>query len=166
MKLKLLALLTFASLLSASELKITSQKFTADENTGISIFTGKVNILKNRDELNASEVTVYTDKNNSPIKFVAVGKVSFMITTENGAQYKGKAQKAIYYPKIKEYHFFEDVHLKQIDDKKDIIGDEVVLKTIEGKAYAKGLDTQPVIMIFDISDANESNESNDSNTSK
>ncbi len=159
MKRKLLTLLTFASLLGAGELKITSQKFTADENTGVSVFTGNVNIIKNADELNASEVTVYVDKKNKPKKFVAVGNVSFQIITENKASYKGKAQKAIYYPDIKEYHFFKDVHLQQMDDKKDIIGDEVVLKTIEGKAYAKGLETKPVIMIFDIADANESNQS-------
>ncbi len=155
MKIKLLALLTFASLISAGELQIKSQKFAADENTGISIFTGNVNIIKKKDELNASQVTVYTDKSNTPIKFVAVGNVSFMITTENNAQYRGKSQRAVYYPKLKEYHFFKDVHLKQINDKKEITGDEVILKTIEGQAYAKGLETQPVIMIFDIADKNE-----------
>jgi len=155
MKLQLLTLLTFASLLTAGELQIKSQKFTADENTGVSIFTGNVNVIKTKDELNASKVTVYTDKTNKPIKFVAVGKVSFIITTENNAQYRGKSEKVIYYPDLKEYHFFTNVHLKQINEKKDIIGDEVILKTIEGKAYAKGLETQPVIMIFDISDANE-----------
>ena len=155
MKIKLIALLTFASLMSAGELQIKSQKFTADENTGVSIFTGKVNIIKTNDELNASQVTVYTDKKNKPIKFVAVGKVSFVIVTENDAHYRGKAERAIYYPKRKEYHFFTNVHLKQINDKKDIIGDEVILKTIEGQAYAKGLETKPVIMTFDIADKNE-----------
>ena len=157
MKRKLLTLLALASLLIAGELKITSQKFTADENTGISVFTGKVNIIKNADELNASKVTVYTNKKNQPTKFVALGNVSFTILTENKAEYRGKSQKAIYYPKIKEYHFFKDVHLQQTDNKKEIIGDEVVLKTIEGIAYAKGREQQPVIMIFDIADANKSN---------
>lgn len=156
MKIKLLTLLTLASLMGAGELKITSQEFAADENTGISIFTGNVNIIKSQDELNASKVTVYTDKNNQPVKLVAMGKVSFNITTENNVSYGGKAEKAIYYPNIKEYHFFKNIHLQQINDKKEIVGDEVILKTIEGKAYAKGLETQPVIMIFDIADTNES----------
>ena len=119
MKIKLLSILALASLLSASELQIKSKTFTADENTGISVFTGNVNIIKVKDELNASEVTVYTDKENKPIKFVAVGKVSFKITTQNNAQYRGKAGKAIYFPNIKEYHFFKDVHLQQINEKKD-----------------------------------------------
>ncbi|MDP2894452.1 MAG: lipopolysaccharide transport periplasmic protein LptA, partial [Sulfurimonas sp.] len=59
-------------------------------------------------------------------------------------------QKVVYLPKEKEYHFFKDVHLKQINEKKEIIGEEVILKTIEGKAYAKGAEKEPVIMIFDM----------------
>lgn len=58
------------------------------------------------------------------------------------------AQKVIYMPNIKEYHFFTDVHLRQIDEKKEIIGEEVILKTIEGTAYAKGAKKEPVIMIL------------------
>ena len=38
------------------------------------------------------------------------------------------------------------------DEKKEITGDEVVLKTIEGKAYAKGDKSEPVIMIFKLKD--------------
>ena len=40
------------------------------------------------------------------------------------------------------------MYLRQLDEKKEIIGNEVVLKTIEGKAYAKGAKSEPVIMIF------------------
>ena len=134
--------------LISQELKIKANQFNADENKGISIFQGKVNIIKGSDELNASKVTVFTDKNHQPTKFIAIGNVSFNITTKQGSIYKGKAGKAIYMPLIKEYHFFKNVHLKQIDEKKEIIGDEVVLKTIEGKASAKGATQEPVIMIF------------------
>ena len=154
MKNKLLLLLLSSSLLFANELHIKANSFNADENTGVSIFRGDVNIIKNTDELNASKVTVYTDKNNQPTKFVAVGDVSFVIETEQKSLYRGKAQKVIYLPLVKEYHFFKEVHLKQINDKKEIIGDEVILKTIEGKAYAKGINKEPVIMIFKLADDN------------
>jgi len=154
MKNKLLLLLLSSSLLFANELHIKANSFNADENTGVSIFRGDVNIIKNTDELNATKVTVYTDKNNQPTKFVAVGDVSFVIETEQKSLYRGKAQKVIYLPLVKEYHFFKEVHLKQINDKKEIIGDEVILKTIEGKAYAKGINKEPVIMIFKLADDN------------
>ncbi len=155
MKQLLLFTLLLNAFVYAQELKITSNSFKADENKGISVFSGNVNIIRNLDELNASEVTIYTDKKNQPTKFVAFGKVSFFIATKKGAQYSGSANKVIYVPLTKEYYFFENVHLKQIDDKKEILGDEVVLKTVSGEAYAKGLQKEPVIMIFNIADEKE-----------
>ena len=134
----------------AEELQVKSKTFHADRKAGVSVFEGNVNIIKGTDELNATKVTIYTDKNEQPTKFVADGNASFNIITEDGSMYKGKSQKAIYLPKEKEYHFYTDVHLKQINEKKEIIGEEVILKTIEGKAYAKGADKEPVIMIFNL----------------
>jgi len=155
----LLCLLSGISALSAEELKIKSDTFTSDQNKGISIFSGHVKMVKSSDELNASKVTIFTNKKNKPQKFIATGDVSFILATKEGTQYKGVAQKVVYIPKIKEYRFYNAVHLKQIGEKKEIFGDEVIFKTIEGKAYAKGMKKEPVIMIFDIAedDANESN---------
>jgi len=160
MKYKLTTILLFVLLsnINANELKIKANSFKSDENIGVSIFTGKVNIQKSNDELNASKVIVHTDKENKPTKFVATGNVSFTIQTENNKTYVGVAQKAIYFPNIKEYHFFKDVHLQQVDEKKEIIGDEVVLKIQEGKAFAKGIESKPVIMVFDIAENNETKE--------
>ncbi|SFV55874.1 OstA family organic solvent tolerance protein [hydrothermal vent metagenome] len=135
---------------NAQELKIKANSFTSDQNTGISVFSGDVNILKGSDELNASKVTIFINKKKKPTKFVAVGNVSFTITTKDGAVYKGIAGKVIYRPSKKEYYFYENVHLQQLNEKKEILGDEVVLKTTDGKAYAKGLKKEPVIMIFNI----------------
>lgn len=144
-----------ASGLFSQELKIKADSFTSDENKGISIFKGHVNVKKASDELNATKITIYTDKEREPTKFVAVGNVSAYIQTKKGSIYKGKAQRVIYFPNKKEYHFFDDVFLQQVDEKKEITGDEVVLKTIEGKAYAKGDKSEPVIMIFKLKDKEE-----------
>lgn len=141
--------------LAAQELKIKADAFSADDKSGISIFTGDVNVIRNRDELNATEVTVFTDKDHKPLKFVAVGDVSFHIETKSGSIYNGVAQKAIYIPEKKEYQFFKSVHLKQLDENKEIIGEEVVLKATEGKAYAKGKKDGPVIMIFNVNNQEE-----------
>jgi len=145
-----LSILLLASSLVSQELKVKANSFHADQKTGISVFEGEVNIIKENDELNASEVTIYTDKDNKPTKFVAKGDASFTIMTKDGSSYKGVAQKVVYFPKSKEYRFFTDVHLVQINEKKEIIGNEVVLKTIEGKAHAIGAKSEPVIMIFDM----------------
>ena len=141
-----------ASSLISQELKVKADAFNADEKSGVSIFTGHVNIVKENDELNASKVTIYTDSEQKPTKFEAEGKASFIIHAKKGALYRGKAERVVYFPDKKEYHFFENVHLKQIDEKKEIIGEEVILKSLEGKAYAKGLNKEPVIMIFKMKD--------------
>jgi len=139
----------------AQELKIKANSFSADEQKGLSVFSGHVRMKKGNDELNASEVTIYTDKKNQPTKFVAVGDVSFKIETQKGAKYEGKANRVVYMPKEKEYYFYGNVNLKQLNEKKEIIGDEVTLALDSGKASAKGVKTEPVIMIFDIKENKE-----------
>ena len=143
------------SLTFGQELKIKANTFIADEKKGISIFKGDVNVIKKNDELNASKVTIYTDKKNQPTKFVALGNVSFKIETKQGSKYEGTASKVIYLPKDKEYHFYENVLLKQLTEKKEIRGDEVILNITDGQAYAKGLKKEPVIMIFNIDEEEE-----------
>lgn len=152
---KLIIMLFLATLALSQELKIKANSFSADENRGISIFQGDVNIIKKNDELNASKVTIYTDKKNRPTKFLAFGNVTFKIETKQGAKYEGKASKVIYLPGDKEYHFYENVLLKQLDEKKEIRGDEVILNITDGQAYAKGLKKEPVIMIFNIDEEEE-----------
>lgn len=155
MRIKYLLFFVLLGVLQAEELKIKAETFNSDQKTGISVFEGNVNMIKEHDELNASKVTVYLDKEQKPIKFLAEKDVSFVITTEDGSLYYGKAQKVIYLPIKKEYHFFKQVNLKQINEKKEIIGEEVILKSIEGTAFAKGGKEEPVIMIFDLNNTKQ-----------
>jgi len=141
--------------LFAQELEIKANTFSADEQKGVSLFKGHVRVKKGNDELNASKITIYTNKKNQPTKFVAVGNVSFKIETKKADKYEGKANRVIYLPKEKEYYFYGNVHLKQLNAKKEIIGDEVTLAIDSGKAFAKGMKKEPVIMIFDIKENKE-----------
>lgn len=155
MKFLLFLLFFLVATLMSEDLKVKANKFSSDEKSGISIFVGDVNVVKGADELNASKVTIYTNKEHKPTKFMAEGHASFRIVTEEGALYRGRAQKVVYYPIEKEYHFFKDVYLQQIDENKEISGDEVVLKSIEGTAYAKGAAKEPVIMIYTMPEKEE-----------
>lgn len=155
MKIKSLLFFVLLGALQAEELKIQAKTFSSDQKTGISIFEGNVNMIKENDELNASKVTVYLDQEQKPVKFLAETDVSFIIKTEDGSIYHGKAQKVIYLPIKKEYHFFKQVNLKQLNEKKEIIGEEVILKSIEGKAFAKGGKEEPVVMIFDLNNTTQ-----------
>jgi len=150
MKIFIILIFFLITTLFCEELKVKANKFSVDEKAGVSVFNGDVSIMKGNDELNASKLTIFVDKKHQPVKFIAIGDVSFSIQTKKGSIYRGEAQKVIYLPQKKEYLFFKNVHLRQLDEKKEIIGDEVVLKMTEGKAYAKGAKKEPVIMIFDM----------------
>jgi len=154
MKYIILFTLLFSSVF-AKELIVKANSFKADEKAGLSVFEGNVHIVKEFDELNASKLTIFTNEKHEPTKYIALGDVSFTIITKIGAIYKGVAQKVIYKPSTKEYYFYKDVYLKQVDEKKEIIGNEVVLDTLSGKAYAKGKQSGPVIMIFNIPEEEE-----------
>lgn len=157
MKYLALFLLLFmtSSNLCAEELKIKADYFESDQKKGISVFRGHVHIQKSFDEINASKVTIYTDKARNPVKFIAEGDVAFKIEDEHKKRYVGRAQKVVYTPKKGEYRFYTNVYLHQIGDTKEIQGDEVVFDATSGKAHAKGVQNNPVIMIFDIQDKKE-----------
>jgi lipopolysaccharide export system protein LptA len=142
----------FVTLLWSEELKVISDNFKGDQQKGISVFTGKVKITKGSDELNASKVTIYTDSEKKPIKYLAEGDVSFYIVTEMNEKYRGKSQTAIYLPNANEYQFFQKVDLLRLDDYRRVKGDKVIVNTVAGNASAESANQEPVVMIFTLQD--------------
>jgi len=142
--------------LLAEQVKITADAFEGNEKKGITVFSGNVKIKKNRDELNASKVTVFTDKERSPYRYEAEGDVSFYIDLpDNNATYKGDAGKVVYLPLKQEYQFYTNVHLYQLGTNRKVFGDKVMLNAIDGNAKALGKEKTPVIMIFNVKEKDE-----------
>lgn len=146
------------ALVSAEELKVVSDTFKSDQQKGMSVFSGHVKITKGKDELNAEKVTIYADKDNQPIKYVAEGGVNFSIMTERHEKYTGKAQSVIYLPKEQEYQFYTKVDLIRLDDYRRVKGDKVVVNTTYGYASADSADNEPVVMTFTVQDKNPKSE--------
>lgn len=136
----------------AEELKVVSDNFKADQQKGVSIFTGNVKVTKGSDELNASKVTIFTDKERKPYKYLAEGDVSFYIVTEQNEKYRGKSQSAVYMPNESEYQFYTKVDLLRLDDYRRVKGDKVIVNTQQGNATADSTKGEPVIMIFNMQD--------------
>ena len=142
--------------LMGEQVKIVADKFDGNEKKGITTFIGNVMITKGNDELNASKVIVFTDKNRVPYRYEAEGKVSFYIDLkENNTTYKGDAGKVIYFPKKKKYEFYKNVHLYQLGTNRKIFGEEVKLNALDGNAQAIGKKKAPVIMIFNVEEKKE-----------
>jgi lipopolysaccharide export system protein LptA len=139
---------------NAEELKVVSDNFKADQQKGVSVFTGNVKVTKGSDELNASKVTIFTDKERKPYKYLAEGDVSFYIVTEQNEKYRGKSQTAVYMPNESEYQFYTKVDLLRLDDYRRVKGDKVVVNTVQGNAAAESTKDEPVVMIFNLQDKN------------
>ncbi|MEA1919906.1 MAG: lipopolysaccharide transport periplasmic protein LptA [Campylobacterota bacterium] len=150
MRLLTLLLSVFMLSLDAQELKVVANSFEADEKRGLSIFTGDVSITKDSDVMKASKVEIHIDKDRRPIKYIAEGSVTFFIRTEENATYEGKAERAVFYPNEQEYKFSGDVELYQLNEKKKIVGNEVIVNMLKGTAIAQGIENRPVIMIFEL----------------
>ena len=56
----------------------------------------------------------------------------------------------VYTPPKKEYAFYEDVHLRQINNKKEITGEVVIVNLKDNSAFAKGKANKPVSMVFEV----------------
>ncbi len=147
----ILTLLLLISL-QAEELKISADLFESDENKGVTLFKGHVVIFKGKDELRAESVEIFTDSKRKPTKFIAKGKVTFTIHANNTEAYKGRAEKAVFLPLIKEYHFYSDVLLRQLGSDNTIKGDTIIVNLTKGTATAQGDSEKPVTMTFQIDD--------------
>ena len=149
----------FIAFSHAEELKVISDNFKGDQQKGVSVFTGNVKVTKGLDELNASKVTIYTDKTRKPVKYVAEGDVSFYIVTELKEVYRGKSQTAVYLPNESEYQFYKKVDLIRLDDYRRVKGDKVVVNTTQGQAAAQSAENEPVIMIFTLEEKKSTSKS-------
>ncbi len=145
-----LSALVAMTLDAAEQLKISADRFEGDEKAGRSVFEGHVRIRMGGDELNASRVEIYIDDRRTPVKYVAEGSTSFFLKTDDNSTYRGKANKVVFLPLEQEYRFYGNVHLMQINEHKQIDGEEVVVNIKKGTATAKGAKKQPVIMIFEL----------------
>jgi lipopolysaccharide export system protein LptA len=138
----------------ANDLKIISDEYNGDNKKGVSVFSGNVKATLKSDKLNADEITIYTNKSNKPKKLIAKGNVEFFVKTEDGSKYEGRSNKAIYLPQEKLYEFLGDVKIMQLDDKKEIIGQEVKVDLVNSTAKAKSSKDKPVVMIFEVEEKN------------
>ncbi len=150
MRLVFLFLSIVTTSLLSEELKIIANSFEADEKSGVSVFQGDVSITKGIDLIKASKVSIHIDKDRHPTKYIAEGNVTFFISTEDNNTFEGKAKSAIFAPQKQEYKFKGDVELFQVNEKKKIVGEEVIVNTLKGTAIAQGKKNRPVIMIFEL----------------
>lgn len=136
-------------------MEITADRFDGNQEQGVSVFTGHVTIIKGKDELNATKVYVFTDDKNRPTQYKAEGNVSFLVSSDDNSTYRGRSQLLIYYPELKEYHFYTQVYIQEIHTLRTLSGEEVVINSTSGNARVVGKKEAPIRITFPLEDDNK-----------
>ena len=147
-------LLFLTTLLFSAKLQIEGDSFERNQEKNISSFTGNVKIKKDYDELNASKVLVHVDEANHPVKYEALGDVSFNVTTESNVTYSGRSQRLIFFPAIKEYQFYSKVFIEEKSTSRTLSGEKIIINMASGNAKIAGKAKTPVRVTFEIDDTN------------
>jgi len=141
------------------KLVIDAEKFEANDQKGISSFTGNVKIKMGKDKLSANKVDIYfTSKKGStaktPSKYIAAGNVNFELITKQ-KHYVGKGNKIIYSPTKQEYTVLGNGFLQEKNDDRKIYGDKIYVNQRTGEAKVSGSEKKPVRFIINIEQGQE-----------
>lgn len=148
---KFILLCSFFSSLYAAEVHVSADKFFADETKRISVFTGNVKVVKEKDNLSAQKISIDFDDKKQPIRYIATGdsKVNMEV---NGKKYYGEAEKMTYEPSKSLYILEKKAFLYDIGSDKKVYGDYIRVDQISGHYEVDGKGKNPVKFIFKVED--------------
>ena len=141
------------------KLIIDALDFKMDDKKGISVFTGDVKMKMSEDRLNAQKVEIYfenTKDGKNPTKYIATGKVDFVINTKD-KHYIGKGEKLIYEPSKQKYLVSGNGYLEDVNTNRKIYGEEIYVDQLSGEASVKGTEKKPVRFIINLDNKEKGN---------
>ncbi len=148
---KYLIYLLICATLFAGEVQITANKFTANEAKGISIFTGKVHVIRGKDDLKADKVVIKFDKNKQPTLYTATGNVQAKLSIKN-KRYFAKGDTLIYDPLTLKYTIEKNAFLQELNTDKKVYGNKIWVDQARGYYEVDGKKDTPVKFIFKLVD--------------
>ncbi len=147
---------------ASDKLVIDALDFKMDDKKGISIFTGDVKMKMSKDRLNAQKVEIFfkdTNDGKTPTKYIATGKVDFVINTEE-KHFIGNGEKLIYEPAKQKYQVIGNGYLEDVNTKRKIYGEEIFVDQVSGEASVKGTEKKPVRFIINLDNNDNTKENN------
>ena len=137
--------------LMADIVDIKADHFYANDINQEAYFEGNAKIKQDKNEFNASKITVFFNDQRKAEKYIATGDVKFDLT-EKKIHYLGEAGSVTYSPKSSKYLFKKNVVLKDLTNNRVIKAESVSLDLKTGLADIKGKKKKPVHFIFEIED--------------
>lgn len=146
----ILSLIATTSLL-AVEVKVSADKFNADEITNRAKFLGHVIVTKQKDILKADKLIIDFNKKRKPTKYEATGNASIKVFIK-GKEYFGKGKSLIYEPMENRYIIKGDAFFEDRTSDKKVYGELISVNQNDGKYRVDGKNNEPVKFIFQIDD--------------
>ena len=137
-------------LYAKEDVEITAKEFYANSKELYSVFKGNVHIKRNLDELNASEVKVYFNKEKKPIRYEAHKNVSIYMDLKQKAKYSAKALKATFFVKKNTYKLNGNVKLIDLLNNRVLTGSTLLIDLKSGDAKVLGNERKPIKIKFSI----------------
>lgn len=116
-----------AIFLWAEDLHIISKQFFYDSKTKISTFSGDVNATRGKDNILSDKMKIYFNKNKKPVKYIAIGKVKFILSLDKNSTYKGHCNKLIYNFKTYDVFFIGNAYIKKLETNESVSGNFIKL---------------------------------------
>lgn len=150
----ILFMLLTTSFADSNKLIIDATNFETNDSKGITVFSGKVKLQKDKDKLNSEKLEIFMKAKNKrktteAIKYVATGNVNFEIHSK-GKIYKGKGNKLIYLPKTQEYTILGNGYVKEQTEQRELFGESIFINQSTGNAKVKGSEKKPVRFIINV----------------
>lgn len=150
MKFKLILLsILLPFFLFSQKVEITSDTMKAEDLQKKVNFLGNAKIKQGNSWLYANRVIVYFDEHNQTNKYEAIGNVTFQFKEKPNA-YKGAANKVIYFPLKSKYILIGKVKMNDVINKRQVLGEKVLLNMLSGSIDIKSNGNKPVKFIFDV----------------
>ena len=139
------------------DVDIKAEKFLADRQKNLVVFTGNVIMQKGGESLNAQKLTVYTklDENNETVvkKYIASGNVNLQMKKPTTTMI-AKGDSIIYDVDTMEYIIEGNGYLEDVNDSKIIRGEKIYLDRKTQKTKIDGGKDKPVQFKFKIEENN------------
>lgn len=142
-------LLLLSSLVFAEKLEITADKFVATDADKKVSFEGHAHISQGSTKIDAKQIVVYFDDDNSTKSYRAIGAVKFYIKKEK-ANYSGSCKSITYLPKKGTYQLRGNVRIQDKTNKRDISGEKIYINTKTGAFSIEGGKSRPAKLVFDM----------------
>lgn len=141
-------------MLQAANVEVVAEKFFADENEQLSVFTGNVVVTKEADKLVADKLVILFNDQREPLEYKASGNAEVDMIMQD-KKYFAKADTMIYEPEKNQYTLIKDAFLHEIATDKKVYGDRIVVNQNTGRYEVDSDGKEPVKFIFQVKDEQE-----------